>query len=88
MYVAGPTIPLETLCHGPGFAASFGDAIEQRGRDLASSPATDPSVFPEERMLTVSNDHAGGGEEDRALLGRELQVQVPPGAPAVGAGKP
>jgi hypothetical protein len=31
-----------------------------RARSRAQ-PANDPSVFPKERLLTVSNDHACGG---------------------------
>ena len=39
-------------------------------------------------MLAIANSHGSGGEEERALLGRELQVKAAPGPAIIDSAEP
>ena len=51
-------------------------------------PPADPSVLPEEGVCAVSELHGSGGEEERALLGIELEVEACPCSGVVRAAEP
>lgn len=71
-----------------GFSASLGDAGVQEWRNLRHGAAVDPSVFPEQGALAVTNRRGCGRKEERAFLARELQVKAAPGPAIIDVAEP
>ena len=81
-------VRMEAASNSSGLVTPLGNASVEERRNLTDRSPVDPSILPEQGMLAIADCHGSGGEEERALLGSELEVEACPRLVGVRAAEP